>query len=969
MSQSKNTSKIFGSVEIINYMDSNNQKIINVAIPTDPLDAANKEYVDSNIQSFEVYAGQGLTNTNQTFSVNNNLPFLNGVGTLISGNWCANTISVNYGGTGTGSFNSNQLLMGNGSNPLRTFTGINISNNSLIISTPTSINTNLYISNNTTIGGSLNVNNNLSAFNATIQNLNIPGITLFSNIQSYSTNFTNSTITNLVSINTTLNNLSLVNITTNNIVSQNTSFSNMILSYSTISNIFIPSSGILSSNFITSNNLQFNYATGNNLLISKITSANSIIINGTSNSHFINYATISNFVNNNSTISNLYSFNLSVFNNNSLNFSSSNAYISNLTASSIYTNNLNLSNLSIQNNTLTNINSNNITSTNLTILTNTNLNNSIIQNSTINSLNIINEYVNYSTISNLYNNNLISLNLFNTNITSNSINVNELFTNNINTINFTTQTLLSQYATISNIYAQNISSNNLININSNILNSTIGTIYNTILNSLYISSGSISVSSASINIQYTTKGNFLQLYSTQSNSINSIITNASIYLCNSNYMTISNLIATNSALFKKQLNAGNNFSSYPLTTSGCVLNINPYNFTDNLSTSSNPNPIWVSNYINIPTISAVNSNITTTKAANMYIKGKPIPGPNQQITYSTNLALGFVNNSTGGNLSGQIMFERYDGNWFSSIYVDSNDQFVFTNASIDSGINLNVYQGNSIVFSNIPNSSNITPTPFMSFSSNISQISSTMNSTCFSSASLILNGGISVKQNLLANLISTSTLLTTNISTSNIISNNFTAANICISSTLSSTNISTTNFSSTNISTGTIYSNTGIIGPTFLLQHNYIDVTVANYTSNFTNSNSIIFTEPGNPGIYSAIGNSGGFGTSIISNTSNNDIILWNKARLIIRGVSLNTATTGSIINLQPYILSVQSQTINVLTQFSVTDSGTFAGYSTWISPWFSTNQISEFQSLGLFVLSNNNTNNVRIGPTYIQYS
>ena len=157
----------------------------------------------------------------------------------------------------------------------------------------------------------------------------------------------------------------------------------------------------------------------------------------------------------------------------------------------------------------------------------------------------------------------------------------------------------------------------------------------------------------------------------------------------------------------------------------------------------------------------------------------------------------------------------------------------------------------------------------------------------------------------------------------------------------------------------------------FLLQQKYIDVTTGNNITNFTASNSIIFTEPGNPGLYNSIGGNSGFGTGILSNASN-DSMFWNSARLFIRGVSLNTGTTGSTFSIQPYILSTpninstNSNIITLLNNFTVTDLGTLYGYSTWVSPWFSTNQINTFQSIGIFI--NSTHANIRIGPTYIQY-
>ena len=166
--------------------------------------------------------------------------------------------------------------------------------------------------------------------------------------------------------------------------------------------------------------------------------------------------------------------------------------------------------------------------------------------------------------------------------------------------------------------------------------------------------------------------------------------------------------------------------------------------------------------------------------------------------------------------------------------------------------------------------------------------------------------------------------------------------------------------------TSNIKSGAGTLGPFVILQTNYIDVTSGSYTG-FTSSNSIIFSENGNPGVNSAIGNASGFGR--LSDGSS-DGITWNSARLVMRGVTLNTGTTGNSIVLQPF--AIQSTSGNVFTQasFTVTDAGSNCGYTTWISPWFSTNIVSDIQALGVKALSINSATggNVRVGTTYMQF-
>ena len=92
--------------------------------------------------------------------------------------------------------------------------------------------------------------------------------------------------------------------------------------------------------------------------------------------------------------------------------------------------------------------------------------------------------------------------------------------------------------------------------------------------------------------------------------------------------------------------------------------------------------------------------------------------------------------------------------------------------------------------------------------------------------------------------------------------------------------------------------------------------------------------------------------------------------RYIIRGCSLNTGTTGNTMILQPYAINSSTGTLFTQSSFTVTDSGSNKGYRSWISPWFSTNIVSDTQSIGLKVLSMNSVTggNVRIGPTYLQF-
>lgn len=1036
----------------MNFIDSNNKRLLNIASPQSDYDGANKLYVDSVVQNITLLPGDGLILTGNTLSVNTSLPHLTAVGNLSVGTWTADTVSVHYGGTGTTSFSTNKLVIGNGTNPLQTLSSVILDDNIFNITTTTKL-SNTSNAVNSTSGGCLTVSGgvsiakdliiggNMNVSNATINNLSIPGTTNFNNIQALSSSFTNVSSTNLLATNSTLNNLTL-----SSIISTSGNFYNVTISNTYITNATI---GQLMTSNVTTSNLRFINGIGSNLNITNFTGTNttlsgssissSVITNSTGSNLFITTFTSSNAFINNATVNNsllsnltagsssltnvtninLTSSNLYCINNNISNLTCSNSIINNITSTNIYTTNLstsniNNSNLNSNNATVSNLNNlysttasayiNNLTCPN-TFLTNITCTNAVFTNISTtnistNSGNFYNLQSSSASINNLNSNSIttgsiITNDIVSTNTTLNNINTTNITTGSIIALSLSSNAISSNYLTsgsiVSNIISSsNINSFNLTSANLTTLNIDSTTVNSILVNTTYLSSTFNTISNIKSSNITTTNLHSQNINSSISNFVNSNITNASLQLCNINFSSISNLVVSGDSIFKRQVTlGGNNFNSKTSFSSGALLTVNPYNFTDNTSTSGNVQ--WISSYFATPTLSA-QSPITTTKAATVYISGKPLAGPNQTITNSTNLALGYVNNTQGTNLTGQIMFERYDGNWFTSMYVDNTNQFIINNASADSGstsgsagIGIYVQQNNPITFASIPNASNITPSGFIQFTQNISTFYSTTESTNLTTASVVFNGGISINKGLSAQRATIGNLITTNISSgsltlNNITTNNINTINITSSNinssnmnvgNITSSNINIDNITSNNINVGTIYSGAGILGPTLLLQQHYIDTTVDSLTS-LTSSNTILFIEPGNPGIYGAIGNNLGFGSGMLSNASN-DTISWNYARLIIRGVSLNTFTSGSSINIQPIIVQGNSGIINTQSNFTVTDSGSDYGYSTWISPWFSTNTINTLQSLGIQLLSITTGNlttfgNVRIGPSYLQF-
>lgn len=373
-------------------------------------------------------------------------------------------------------------------------------------------------------------------------------------------------------------------------------------------------------------------------------------------------------------------------------------------------------------------------------------------------------------------------------------------------------------------------------------------------------------------------------------------------------------------------------------------------------------------------------------------------------TYSLNSSIGtlYVSNvSTGtvqisGNMSaGTIISSSITSGNISCI----NSSMATLNVSGITASNINftgsLYQNGAIYISSqwTTNGANVTYTSgsviasTVSSSNTISTASSvgTLLADIITTGTLYVSGStISVnvtEQNVINTSMSSGSIVSTLVSSGSIgasgitvgtlYASTITSANIGVSGSIStgtiiSSSVSSGTVKATNITTSNIHTDAGTLGPFIIVQQNFVDVTSGSHTG-YTSSNTIVFSENGNPGINSSIGFSNGFGR--LSDGSN-DGMSWNYARLVIRGVSLNTGTSGSTIVLQPF--AVQSITGSVTTQesFTVTDNGSDRGYTTWISPWFSTNIVNDIQSVGLKALSINGATggNIRVGTTYMQF-
>ena len=859
MSQSKNLIREIGGLEVNYYINNNNARISNLGAPINPSDAATKQYVDNNITSSGLNPGIGISiTTGNTISVLSSLTHVTAVGNINTGTWSANTISINYGGTGRSSFTPNKFVVGNGTSPLLTIDSVSFDSNTLKSTSPvvfadtsnsigvgsggsltilggTSISKSLFVGQNTSINNNLLVlgdttvgnititgtssftqvaSTNSSFTNVTSNNINVSNLTVASSVITtnssanlYATNATvsNMVVTNVLSPNGTISSLNCLSATVNSSVFSNLTsasihgtnniFVNELVASSTITNLRLTSctgtnlllttlvcptitstnvnnnGSLTTGNLVVRTNTLLSNATSTNLTLSQGTLGNCVFTSITSSTHLCSNATVTNITNSSLLTSNAVATNITVSNVAASNVTTSQLLTTNLTSSNInatgvsimntvQTSNLSTGQLFVSNTTRTL----NLFSSNLTCASNVL---SFIQNSSMTNTNLISSNI---TSNNLVNSNIAVLgtvqssqestnNLF---VSSNS-NLNQLLVNNISTNSLR----ISDLTIASTVNANSVSSATLFVsglLQSRNLSATTSTI-NTV-NSSSISTGTLNVSGLGVfsttNSVSVSSSNIFVSGLTQSPNIQS--TNNSINNLNVLSSTFGNVSIDNNFVIKKSISIGSNFSGIPYSTTGTVLSVLPLLFTDTFSSTGTTNTMWSLNYLSAPTLAAQNSSITTNKASTLHIGNKPSPGANQTINYSGALSIGYVANQSGSYLTGQIMFERNDGNWYSSIYTeDATNRFVLANGSLSggAGIGLYTYTDTPIVFSHIPSSTTVTPTQFARFTRTTSTFASTQESINGSSGSVVVSGGLGVSKTLCCNCLALSNIFST----------------------------------------------------------------------------------------------------------------------------------------------------------------------------------------------------------------
>lgn len=718
----------------------------------------------------------------------------------VQGNLTVGNITIN----GSSSFNT--ISSNNASYTTVTATNSNLTNitaSSLVLTNTQTIN----------ITSTNIINVNLTNNNIVSTNISTGSLNLSNYIRTLHSLNTNITTTNIISTNITTSNITTTNIILTNITGSSAILSNLnitsnitsptILS-TNINSVQINSSygsfqSMSSNNLIVTTNTALTNTTTTNLFNTNLTSSN---INTThiETTNITNTNILTSSITSNNLISNnISSSNITTTNLLTSNITTTNVIASNITTNNIHTNNITNTNLLSQNITAsslrisgisiqTTINSSNLSTGSLFVSATTNL-----QNTSMTNITSTNALMTNITVSNINNTNFTNTNITTTQLITNNLTTSNLYVNNttilgtVSSINLSTGNLSS--TTLAQLNRATITSSTISNLNvPNI--SILGTV-----NSNNISTGTIHVSNSLtvpiLNNTTQTTTNLLttHLKCTNISTTNLQITNTALFsnvstaslsatgisnlnnvtatnidatkltisdITTTNNISASNLILSDSIIVDKHITIGSDTTYIPSITSGNTLHIQPISFIDNNTPNNGIIPFWTNNYLSKPTISADNTNITTQKTSNLYIQGSPQPGTNQTIENSSAIAIGYVDNQTGGNISGQIILERGDGNWYGSIFTESaTNKIVIANASLagGGGIGLYTYTGTKITFSDITSPTNFTPKTFLEFSNDTSTFYSTTDSSDISSGSLILSGGLAVMKNITCNSI------------------------------------------------------------------------------------------------------------------------------------------------------------------------------------------------------------------------
>jgi hypothetical protein len=643
---------ILGNVYFGNSIDLNNSNITNLALPINPLDGVNKEYVDyvTGFNSGDIFEHSFTLLANTTISQNvtgfyfSNTLVSSFVGVIYlqipeiplygqweikglqkaNGHWVINTeyigdaqYGINFSITDTGIGGQIQYTNTNTVNATIRFKARTTSQgtfNNITLGNVSSMN----VSSGGTgqqyfTAGCLLIGNDYSAL-LTNTNLKFTAGTLFignaaSNIIGLNANGTKLTNVTAPSSNLDVANkwyvdnafAGFLNNTYTNLIATNETVGTLNIGNLTTGNInftgTLYQNGIpyLGSQWTGSVGSTISYTSGNVLVGTTLTSTNT---------------TTQNLVATNSTIVNL------ILNNTTTgNQLVTNGTINNLSTLNIFAVRITTSNLLSTNNTFTNLN--------------------------LTSLTTNNEIVTNSTISNLNNVNIINTNLTNTNLLGSSA----TFTN----INFTNITGSSVITTF-------LSSVNFITTNANITNSTILNLANT---NAVISS--LTASNTIVTNSTITNFNNFNMFSSFLTVINQSVSNLLAVNASIGSLTVGNIYSTNTSLANlNSINGGftNLTTTSLLTTNGSFINST---FTNLLATNATINTLINTNSIltntSISNAFITNANITTLTLANLVVTNETFSNLIGTNSIITNLTVGnevLLNETVGSLLATNI---------------------------------------------------------------------------------------------------------------------------------------------------------------------------------------------------------------------------------------------------------------------------------------------------------------------------
>ena len=794
--QSKDQTKAYGQLDVDGLVSANRVNINYIENPPIlPGDLVVKSYVDNLIATTSFTSGTGINLTGvslNVINVNPNQPTIVQLGTINTGTWAASTIAVSYGGTGRVSIPSSTLLAGNGVNPITSLSNLVYINDHLYSETPIIVNNTQNTSTITPTSGGLYLAGGGYVKKDWIIEGTVSSGSIYSNYGTIeNSRFTTISMGNIyVTGISSIGNLTCTNITTGGIIAGD------------ITNVNTSSGSLYSTNNqtinFTTNNAIVTGATIGDIRNTNITSSNLYTTNGILTNTTVTDAIITNtttstlrFVSASGT--NMTSLNINCTNNTSTTLSTltSNSFVSrithgslvNVTASTLTCTFNTLGSVLISNGNFLNTTTNNALITSNTTVslvtmnhlgTNNTLTNLIMSNQTVNNSIVTNQEITNHTVTNAVVTGQTTINLISTNITTTTLNcvgasIGTLDSVTVRINQGTIGNILGTDATINNISLTNVIGTNLTMSNNVIINQTAGSITTTNLTSVNSTITNTLVSNetcTNLDVTEQTCGNLHLINQTCSNInvINGTIGNinstfGNIYRCNTTFGNIVN--GTIGTLDSTRITVGNlvllesSILGFTPTgsslihgeTAGSLVTLFPVNLTDSVATGTID--AWSTCVFNQSTLTGTNS-ISTLKASTIHITTGPVEGVNNSIVQAGGLSIGYVANSTGSALNGQILFGREDGEWYSGIYTEDNtNKTVLANASVSGGGGLGLYSANGpVTLSSFPNANDVTPTTFIEFSKNSSSYYSTVDASNGSTGSLVTNGGIYVNKTL-----------------------------------------------------------------------------------------------------------------------------------------------------------------------------------------------------------------------------